>query len=126
VWDERARVGSAGDDGVTFVAVEGEVCVGMAAAFPDAGADRDLVELVGMWTAPEVRRQGVATRLVEAVVGWAADIGAERVELWVTGGNQPAQRLYEHLGFEPTGDHQPLPSDPCKDEVRMRRRLSSS
>ena len=44
---------------------------------------------------------------------------AERVELWVTRGNDPARHLYESMGFVETGDHQPLPSDPCKDEIRM-------
>jgi hypothetical protein len=29
-------------------------------------------------------------------------------------------RLYEAAGFRLTGGHQPLPSDPCKDELRMR------
>jgi hypothetical protein len=32
-------------------------------------------------------------------------------------------RLYEATGFRLTGDYQPLPSDPCKDELRMRRAL---
>lgn len=42
------------------------------------------------------------------------------VELWVTRGNDAAVRLYETAGFRLTGGHQPLPSDPCKDELRMR------
>ena len=123
VWDERAREGSAGDARATFVAVDGEVCVGMVAAFPDVDHP-GVVDLVGMWTAPEARRQGVAIRLVEAVLGWSTGIGAERLELWVTRGNEPAQRLYERLGFAATGAHQPLPSDPCKDELRMARSLA--
>ena len=46
----------------------------------------------------------------------------DAVELWVTRGNDRAVRLYESAGFRATGDHQPLPSDPCRDELRMRRR----
>jgi ribosomal protein S18 acetylase RimI-like enzyme len=41
----------------------------------------------------------------------------------VTHGNDRAQRFYERTGFTVTGDVQPLPSDPCKNEIRMIRRL---
>ena len=41
------------------------------------------------------------------------------VALWVTQGNEPAQRFYESLGFVVVAGHQPLASDPCKDEIRM-------
>jgi hypothetical protein len=27
--------------------------------------------------------------------------------------------LYQRAGFALTGDYQPLPSDPCRDELRM-------
>ena len=77
------------------------------------------VHLVSMWTAPEVRRTGLGRLLVGAVIDWAADTGASSVGLWVTRGNAPAQLLYESMGFRETGEHQPLPSDPCADEVRM-------
>jgi len=79
----------------------------------------DLVDLVSMWCAPDVRRSGVARALVGAVVDWAHSSGTHVVGLWVTRGNEPATRLYERLGFVANGNHQPLPSDPCKDEVRM-------
>ena len=121
VWEDRAAASAAGGTNATFFAVDGDVHLGIVTAIP---AGDGLVELVGMWTAPEGRRRGVGRRLVEAVVGWAAEGGAERVELWVTRGNEPAQRLYEQMGFVETGDHQPLPSDPCKAEVRMVRRLT--
>ncbi len=42
-------------------------------------------------------------------------------DLWVTTGNEAAEGLYQSMGFEQTGDHQPLPSDPDKDETRMTR-----
>ncbi len=77
------------------------------------------VHLVSMWTAPEVRRCGLGRLLVGAVIDWAADTAAASVGLWVTRGNAPAQLLYESMGFSETGEYQPLPSDPCADEVRM-------
>lgn len=101
--------------------VDGSV-VGLVAAYrPDAAAPA--VELVSMWVSPAQRRAGIAAELVDAVVRWAHHTGATTVELWVTRGNDAALRLYEAAGFRLTGTQQPLPSDPCKDELRMRRTL---
>lgn len=76
-----------------------------------------------MWVAPDAPRTGAARILVGAVVDWAAATSAMSVELWVTRGNAPAEALYRALGFVETGDHQPLPSDPSHDELRLRRPL---
>ena len=64
-------------------------------------------------------RQRISTRSFR-VVGWAHETGATTVDLWVSRGNDAAVRLYEAGRFQLTGGHQPLPSDPCKDELRMR------
>ena len=70
--------------------------------------------------APGRRRNGVGRLLVGAVLNWARTCGAQAVDLWVTRGNMGAENLYRAMGFVDAGDRQPLPSDPCKDEVRMR------
>ncbi len=72
-----------------------------------------------MWVNPEVRRLGVATRLVASVMEWAQRGRASAVELWVTDGNRPALSLYQGIGFAETGARQPLPSDPTKEELHM-------
>lgn len=119
-WQARAALSAEGESSVTFFAVIARSVVGLVAAYqPDAAGLS--VELVSMWVAPAHRRAGIAAELVDAVVGWAREIGATTVELWVTRGNDAAVRLYETADFRLTGDHQPLPSDPCKDELRMRR-----
>lgn len=69
---------------------------------------------------PAHRRKGVAQALVNAVVGFAQEANCVAVELWVTTGNDPALKLYTEAGFTETDEFQPLPSDPCIDEVRMR------
>jgi GNAT superfamily N-acetyltransferase len=79
----------------------------------------DEIELVSMWTAAEVRRRGVGAALVAALLAWARESGGRQVALWVSRGNDPAMRLYESQGFVATGEYQPLPSDPCRDELRM-------
>jgi ribosomal protein S18 acetylase RimI-like enzyme len=119
-WTARAELGAAGERSVTFFAIVDASVVGLVAAYrPDAAAKS--VELVSMWVSSAQRRAGIAAQLVEAVVRWAHETGATTVELWVTRGNDRAVRLYQAAGFQLTGDHKPLPSDPCKDELRMRR-----
>jgi ribosomal protein S18 acetylase RimI-like enzyme len=85
----------------------------------DGDAPR-IAEIVSMWVAPIARGHGVADALLDAVNAWADARGADEIELWVTRGNTPAIRRYERAGFRETGDHQPLPSDPCREELRMR------
>ena len=123
-WRSRAELGAAGESSATFFAIVDGSVVGLVAGYrPDV--DGPAVELVSMWVSPTHRRAGTASELVDAVVRWAGEAGAPTVELWVTRGNDAAVRLYEAAGFRLTGDHQPLPSDPCKDELRMRRALDT-
>jgi RimJ/RimL family protein N-acetyltransferase len=120
-WDDRAASGAAGADRFTALALVGDECVGLAGGFrnDDDGHHAD-IDLVSMWVGAAYRGSGVAERLVDAVLDWARDEAqAQVVGLWVTRGNDRAQRFYEREGFVETGDVQPLPSDPCKDEVRM-------
>lgn len=119
-WAELASARAEGHDHSTFFAVIDGQEVGLVGGHRvDGGSD---VELVSMWTDPAGRGRGVGAALVAAVVDWA---DGSPVNLWVTQGNDAAQRLYERCGFAVTGDVAPLPSDPCKDEVRMRREPES-
>ncbi len=117
-WLERARLGALGVDRVTFFAVVDGDVVGLGGGYRSDPNGSD-VELVSMWTSPGARRSGAGRALVSVVIEWAREVPATQLCLWVTRGNEPAQRLYESMGFHTTGDHQPLPSDPCKDEIRM-------
>ena len=115
-WTRRATEWSAGDQGLTvFADLDGEI-VGLVGGHRSTPG---VTELVSMWVDPAARRSGVGHALIDAVVEWAA---GEPVELWVTRGNDRAIALYERAGFVVTTDVQPLPSDPCQHEVRMRRR----
>ena len=120
-WAERAASGASGNDRFTALAFVDDDCIGLAGGFRnDEDGHHADIDLVSMWVAPSHRGSGVAEQLVDAVLDWARDDAqAEVVGLWVTHTNERAQRFYERLGFVETGDVQPLPSDPCKDEVRM-------
>jgi GNAT superfamily N-acetyltransferase len=80
-------------------------------------------EVVSMWVRPAARGLGVGQALVESAADWAKARAHETLYLWVTESNSTARTLYERCGFTPTGERQPLPSDPSLDEIRMRRAL---
>lgn len=87
-----------------------------------AGED-GLAQLVSMWVRPSARGRGAGEALVSAAADWARGHGYGTVYLWVTESNVPARKLYERCGFAPTGERQPLPSDPALPEIQMSRRL---
>jgi N-acetylglutamate synthase len=55
--------------------------------------------LASIWTHPDHRRQGWASKLAVALGHWAARRGARYAYLQVDVTNQPALRAYERLGF---------------------------
>jgi ribosomal protein S18 acetylase RimI-like enzyme len=115
VWRQRAQGRPAT---ANFIAREGDVDVGLAAVFAEPDAPGRM-HLVSMWVDPGYRRQGVARALAGQVVRWAADRRAREVVLWVADHNTAARRLYEQIGFRPTGTRQPLPSNPALTESQL-------
>lgn len=97
--------------------------VGIAAVVPSPD-DATVAELVSVWVEPGARGSGVAASLLARADDLAAGLGARTLALWVTATNAPALRLYERAGFAPTGETQPLPSDPRLLELRMTRRVA--
>jgi ribosomal protein S18 acetylase RimI-like enzyme len=116
VWRRRAEGGPAS---ANFIAREGGVDVGLAAVFAEPDVPGRM-HLVSMWVDPRYRRRGVARALVDQAVRWAAERRAREVILWVADQNTAARRLYERLGFRPTGERQPLPSNPARTESLLR------
>ena len=57
-----------------------------------------------MWVAPEVRRHGVGSGLIQAAIEWARGLGVSRAALWVTDGNAEAMAFYQGHGFQPTDE----------------------
>jgi ribosomal protein S18 acetylase RimI-like enzyme len=101
-----------------FVAVEDDEWLGMVGAYVPADAP-EAVDIWGTWVAPPARGRGLARLLMVAAIGWARDRGASRVDLSVTDQANAARVLYEGLGFTPTGERLPLPSDPARIEIFM-------
>ncbi|OLT24985.1 hypothetical protein BJF83_05780 [Nocardiopsis sp. CNR-923] len=78
----------------------------MAYAVEAAGAARGCASLADGWvglyamlTAPEARGRGLAAGIVDALLAWGRDRGAERAYLCVMDGNTAALRAYERAGF---------------------------
>ncbi|WP_026876332.1 GNAT family N-acetyltransferase [Jiangella gansuensis] len=76
--------------------------------------DAQHAELKSMRTAPARQRGGIASRLLEHILGEARTVGFVRISL-ETGSDAfflPARRLYEKFGFgycEPFADYRPDP-----------------
>jgi ribosomal protein S18 acetylase RimI-like enzyme len=115
-WRQRAEGGPAS---ANFIARESGVDVGLVAVFAEPDAPGRM-HLVSMWVDPRYRRRGVARALVDRAVRWAAERRAREVILWVADHNTAARQLYERIGFRPTGERQPLPSNPARTESLLR------
>lgn len=82
--------------GTVFVATATGRAVGCVVAQPPDG---DAVEVKRLWVDPGGRGRGVATALMDAVLGHAASMGARSVRLSVWDWRADAIGLYERLGF---------------------------
>ena len=83
-------------EGRTFAGVE----AGRVVAFARLSHHDGAVELEALFTDPDHRRAGHATRLVDAVVDTARRAGASRVEVTA---NEHAMAFYEQAGFVQVG-----------------------
>jgi ribosomal protein S18 acetylase RimI-like enzyme len=80
----------------SLIAVDCDTPVGMISVH----VDETEAGVFGMWVAPEVRGRGIGQRLVAAAIQRA---GHRPITLCVAEPAAAARRLYERLGFEPTG-----------------------
>lgn len=117
-FDERTWRGRLASCHHHLVELDGEP-VGAAGL----GSQDRVAELIGMWVAPAARGRSVGALLVQAVLDRAAAAGHDRVRLDVVDGNGPARRLYERMGFVPTGVVQDHPNTPGVTEIEMVRLL---
>ncbi len=116
-WQDMARDPATLSDRAYFMAyVEDNPC-GMAGCYRTAP---DTVVLTAMWVAPEVRGQKIGEQIVRAVIEWAREGGATKLEAWVSE-NNPARFFYQKVGFEETRLTEPLRSDSKIQMILIRR-----
>ena len=92
-----------GPEEVAFARVpapEGTAAAGGRAALSRAPTDT-WVGITDVRVAPEHRRRGLASRILEELLDWAAERGATTAYLQVREDNAAALALYRRLGFEP-------------------------
>ena len=111
--ESKARI----DRSPVFIGEDGGVPAGLAIGI-DIGEG---AELISMWVAPTSRGTGLASRLIEAVVGWASGAGYDEIRLWVVEGNVAAEKAYAKSGFARTGRRQPVREGEPAIELEMAR-----
>lgn len=65
-------------------------------------AERQWAELVALYVKPAQRGSDLGRRLVAGGKAWAAANGFDRLQLYVSAGNEPAKRFYARCGLRPT------------------------
>jgi GNAT superfamily N-acetyltransferase len=118
-WRERAAAGGAGEAEVAFVAIVDGRWVGMARGH----LEPPIAHLIAVYVTPEWRRRGIGRAVSVAVVGWARERQAGSVVLSVSDWNEGARRVYESIGFAPTGVTKSLAWNPAVLESEMRLEL---
>lgn len=91
--NRRTFVVTATDEFVGYVSVEHETS-------PPIFTRGDRGYVHGIYVTPEYRGRGIATRLLTAAEGWAAERDCERIELSVNVENKAARGLYDDTGFQ--------------------------
>jgi ribosomal protein S18 acetylase RimI-like enzyme len=89
------------DPRLSRVIREGDALVAAALVTIPAPGIAHLAQLA---VRPDVRRRGLAARLVRDVVAAATEDGRPELTLQMATTNLPARRLYESLGFTPVSD----------------------
>ena len=70
------------------------------------GAESWQRHVESVWVEPQFRRRGITRWLMEDLIRWERRSGVRELLIWVFGGNDRARRVYERLGFTPTGESQ--------------------
>jgi RimJ/RimL family protein N-acetyltransferase len=90
-WRDGSRAGFASET------LEGEFLgLAMFVRLEDEARQGEIGYVVG----PAARGKGVATRALRLLTDWGfADLGLERIELWIDTGNPGSERVAEHAGY---------------------------
>ena len=93
------------DTATWIVAHDGKNLIGLAASVrePEDSATR---HVESVWVTPKHRLRGVSRALIRELAEIERRMGVTELLLWVLEDNRDAQRAYEALGFEPTGERQ--------------------
>ena len=80
-------------------------------------------EVANLAVAPELRRRGVGSTLLDAAIGESRSRGVSNLYLEVRESNQSARRLYASHGFEEVSRRKGYYRSPVEDALILRRTL---
>lgn len=100
-----------------LTAIEGETVLGYVGSQSVMG-EADMLNLA---VAPEARRCGIATALVNALIDALRERGVHRLTLEVRASNDAARALYEGLGFQQVGRRPGYYLKPREDALLLRK-----
>lgn len=103
--DIEEALASPSVDHVAFLAVVGgDVCVGFAEAalrhdYVNGCTTSPVAFVEGLYVSPDMRRNGVARRLIDRIVEWARTRGCSEIASDADAGNMDSHAMHEALGF---------------------------
>ena len=114
-WTRDMYLSELGNEGVSFIyaAREQERVVGFCSFWRIF----DELHINNLAVAPEARRAGVASALLEHILREGAKLGATRATLEVRRSNEIARRLYERFGFSTAGVRRAYYTHPTEDAL---------
>ena len=95
--------------------------VGKPSGFVCAKAVAGEWEIENVVVAPEFLRQGIADRLIQALIEQVEKVATSRILLEVRESNRPARRLYEKNGFREAGRRRQYYNNPPEDAILYER-----
>jgi L-amino acid N-acyltransferase YncA len=107
-----------------LVAEENGEWLGTATCSPYQGK-ADALGLFAIWVAPAQRRTGLARRLVQAQLSFAAGTSRKRMLVHVAETNEPARKMFAALGFQETGERHRLREDLPVDAIVLQREITA-
>ena len=111
---------------VVFGAFEADTLLAMTGVSPETGKRAHIAYVWGVYTAPDARRRGIATRLIAAALDHCrAAPGVRQAHISVNADNATARRVYETAGFVAWGREPRAIALPGRfhDEIHMAKML---
>jgi ribosomal-protein-alanine N-acetyltransferase len=115
-WTREMYVNELGNEGVSYVYAARD-SRGRVVGFCSFWRIFDEMHINNLAVAPERRRTGVATALLEFSMREGARLGATRATLEVRRSNDAARRLYERFGFSEVGVRRGYYTQPVEDAL---------
>ena len=120
-WPEQSIISQLPDDNHIFlVALDGDAVIGYVGMM--CVLDEGYISNVAVTAS--YRRQKIADRLIDTLIGKANELNLSFATLEVRESNEPAKTLYAKHGFEEAGHRKNYYEDPKEDAILMTRRFA--